>query len=85
MLEQYYGRVMGSDSAAPLAELRYHWGGTYTISFSEPDVWIAQRKDNRQTLRADSPKILLDLIRNDYAAHPVSRRIAGADHPETPN
>jgi hypothetical protein len=27
---------------------------------------------------------LLDLIRADYAAHPVSRRIAESDRPETP-
>jgi len=27
---------------------------------------------------------MLNLIRDDYAAHPVSKRIAGADRPETP-
>ncbi len=43
-----------------------------------------QRRDNRETLRADGPAELLDRIRADYAAHPVSRRIAGADRPETP-
>ena len=49
-----------------------------------PDVWIAQRKDDRQTLRADGPAELLDRIRTDYAVHPVSRRIAESDRPETP-
>jgi hypothetical protein len=68
----------------PLDELKWHWGSAYLISFSGPDNWIAQRKDNRATLRADNPVELLDLIRADYAAHPVSRRIAGADRPETP-
>jgi len=71
--------------ANDLAELRHHYGEAYLISHPEPDVWLAQRKDNRETLRAESPGELLDLIRTDYAAHPVSRRIAGADdRPETP-
>jgi hypothetical protein len=35
-------------------------------------------------LRAESASELLTLIRADYAERPVSRRIAGADHPETP-
>jgi hypothetical protein len=35
-------------------------------------------------LTADTAQELLDLIRADYAARPVSRRIAGADRPETP-
>jgi hypothetical protein len=35
-------------------------------------------------LRAESAAELLDLIRDDYAAHPVSRRIGGADRPESP-
>ena len=68
----------------PLAELRHHYGSAYLISNPEPDVWIAQRPDTRETLRADSPGELLDRIRADYAARPVSMRIEGADRPESP-
>lgn len=38
----------------PLAELRYHYGSAYLISHPGPDVWLAQRKDNRETLRAET-------------------------------
>jgi len=72
------------DWEKPLDDLRWHWGGAYLISFSGPDNWVAQRRDNRQTIRADSPGDLLEKIRADYAAHPVSRRIGGADRPEMP-
>lgn len=44
----------------------------------------ARRRDDGSVLAANSADALLDLIRADYAAHPVSRRIAGADRPETP-
>lgn len=60
-----------------LAELRHHWGSAYLIEHPGPDVWIAQRKDSRETLRADSPGELLEKIRADYAAHPVSRHKHG--------
>ena len=74
------------DWEAPLDALRWHWGGAYLISFFEPDVWAAQRRDNRQTLRADNPEDLRDLIVADYNANPVSRQVApGADRPETPS
>jgi len=67
-----------------LPGLQHHWGSAYLISHPELGLWIAQRRDTRETLRADGPAELLDRIRDDYAAHPVSRRIAGADRPETP-
>lgn len=68
----------------PLAELRWHWGSAYLISHPKPGVWLAQRRDTRETLRAGSAAELLEKIRDDYAQRPVSRRIAGADRPETP-
>ena len=75
-----------SDWEAPLDALRWHWGGAYLISFFEPDVWVAQRRDNREVLRADNPEDLRDLIVADYNANPVSRQVApGADQPETPS
>jgi hypothetical protein len=75
-----------SDWEAPLDALRWHWGEPYLISFFEPDNWVAQRRDNREMLRADNPLDLRDLIVADYRANPVSRQVApGADQPETPS
>jgi hypothetical protein len=68
-----------------LPDLRYHWGSAYLISHPKLGLWIAQRRDTRETLRAESASELLEKIRADYARHPVSRRIAVADdRPETP-
>ena len=69
---------MSRDQDEPLDELQWHWGDAYLISFFEtPDTWVAQRRDNRQTLRADSPMILHEKITADYTARPVSRRFDG--------
>ncbi|HLN69092.1 MAG TPA: hypothetical protein VK280_17720 [Streptosporangiaceae bacterium] len=76
---------MTSDWAGPLDALRWHWGDAYLISFFEPDQWVAQRRDNRETLRSDSPVDLRDLIYADYTARPVSRDVAGAERPEIPS
>jgi hypothetical protein len=56
-----------------LDALRWHWGDAYSISAAEPDVWVAQRRDNRGTIRADSPAGLRDRILADYLACPVRR------------
>jgi len=64
---------MGSrELITPLGELRWHWDEAYAISRSGY-VWLAQRRDNRETLRADSPEELHDLIVKDYSARPVPR------------
>jgi hypothetical protein len=76
---------MMSDWAGPLDALRWHWGDAYLISFFEPDAWVAQRKDNRETLRADTPADLRDLILADYTARPVPRQLPGVDRPEIPS
>lgn len=73
------------DWEKPLDELRWHWGGAYLIDYPEPGVWMAQRRDDRSTLRADSAAGLFEAIRADYAAHPVSRQAAGSDHPPAPS
>jgi hypothetical protein len=73
------------DWEAPLDALRWHWGDAYLISFFEPDQWVAQRRDDRATLRADNPVDLRDLIMADYTARPVSRQIAGVDRPPPPS
>lgn len=76
---------MTGDWAGPLDELRWHWGGAYLISYFEPDVWLAQRRDNGQTLRADNPVDLRELITADYTAAPVSRQVTDPAQPDTPS
>jgi len=68
---------MGSDWDEPLDALRWHWRDAYLISFFDPDHWIAQRRDNHATLRADAPLGLRDMIIADYTARPVSRQFDG--------
>ena len=77
---------MGSDWDGPLDEPRWHWGDAYLNHFFETaGKWVAQRRDSHATMSADKPAGLLHLIPADYAAHPVSRRIAGTDHrPQAP-
>jgi hypothetical protein len=70
-----------------LAYLVFHWSGpdgAYIINMRHRR-YEAIRRDDRAVLAADSPEELLDLIREDYRAHPVSRRTAGADRPQTPS
>jgi hypothetical protein len=67
------------DWQGPLNELRWHYGSAYLISFFEPNNWVAQRRDNRETLTAENPMGLLDLIRADYATNPVPRQVMGDD------
>ena len=42
---------------------------------------MAQRRDNRETLRADNPDGLRDAILADYTARPVSRQVAPGTPP----
>jgi hypothetical protein len=67
-----------------LDELRWHWGDAYLIRYLG-GRWVAQRRDSHETISADDPAALLDLIRQDYGRRPVSRAVApGAGRPETP-
>ena len=84
MLAQYYVQVMGSDRDESLDALRWHWGEAYVICHPEPDVWIAQRRDTRETLRAATPEGLRDLIITDYTERPVSREAAPPAPRENP-
>jgi hypothetical protein len=63
-------------TTTPLDELRWHWGEAYLIDCLSDYRWVAQRRDNRETLRADGPEELRDLIVADYTAQPVSRSVA---------
>ena len=74
------GRV--GEYIGDLADLQHHWGSAYLIEHPEPDVWLAQRRDDRSVLRAESAGELLAKIRADYAQRPVSRRTTGADRPQ---
>ena len=76
---------MMSDWAGPLDDLRWHWGKAYLISFYEPDAWVAQRRDNGQTLHAGNPVDLRERITADCTAAPVSRQAADPARPETPS
>ena len=62
-------------TADDLADLRWHWGSAYMIFHPEPDVWVAQRRDDYATLRAEAPMELLERIRADYQDRPVPRRL----------
>jgi len=65
-----------------LGYLEHHYGDAYVIS-----RWRgrceARRRDDGTVLDAADAQELLSLIREDYAARPVPRRIE-ADRPETP-
>jgi hypothetical protein len=53
--------------------LQWNWGSAYLITGSGQH-WLAQRRDNGQTLTASSPEELRTLIIEDYAAEPVVTR-----------
>jgi hypothetical protein len=65
------GRV--GEYTEPLAELRWHWGSAYLITHPRLRTWLAERRDDRTVLRAESADDLLNLIRDDYRDRPVSR------------
>lgn len=58
--------------ARDLAELQYHYGGAYVIALAGR-VWLAERRDTHETLRAETSTELTELIRLDYAKSPVPR------------
>jgi hypothetical protein len=69
---------MGPWDEAALESLRYNWGDAYAVSRPDPDTWLAQRLDTRETLRAADPDGLARLILADYTARPVPRSTAPA-------
>lgn len=58
-----------------LEALWWHWGEAYIIVHPEPDFWLAERRDNHETVRAESPEGLRDAILADYLRYPVSRDV----------
>lgn len=56
-----------------LEHLRWNWDTAYIINFIEPGKWMAERRDNHETLRADDADLLRDLIVADYIAAPMPR------------
>ena len=68
---------MSIDWDDPLGALQWHWGSAYVISCHRADLWMARRRDTRETLRAETPLGLRDMIIADYTARPVSRDLPG--------
>jgi hypothetical protein len=66
-----------------LAYLCHHYGEAYEVNMRR-GRYEARRRDDATVLTADSAEDLLEKIREDYRAHPVPRRIEGADRPERP-
>lgn len=64
---------MGPWERDELEPLVWGWGEAYAITSPEPGVWLAQRLDTRETLRAESAEELRDAIKADYFARPVPR------------
>ena len=58
-----------------LADLQWDWGGAYLIT-GMSGRWLAQRRDDGQTLTAPGPEELRELITEDHGAQPVSREAA---------
>jgi hypothetical protein len=61
----------------PLGALMWHWGSAYIIGCHGAGLWIAQRRDTRETLRAETPLGLRDKIIADYTTRPVPRDLPG--------
>ena len=56
-----------------LDELRHHWGDAYHLD-ADGGRWRAKRRDGKgDWLTAPDAEALLELIRADYRADPVSR------------
>jgi hypothetical protein len=68
-----------------LGALRWHWGDAYIICRPEREVWLAERRDDHEALRATTPLGLRDLIIADYAARPVSREAVSPAPRENPD
>jgi len=54
-----------------LTELQDHYGSAYRLSHPEPDTWLAMRRDDHETLKAQTPFELFDLLRQDHPQRPV--------------
>ena len=67
-LDDYAIRLRGHR----LAELRWHWGEAYEITWDNAQ-FVAARRDNGAALKAETPGELWDQIRDDYSASPVPR------------
>jgi hypothetical protein len=56
-----------------LAELRHHWGEAYDLGV-QGGTWRAKRRDDKGGwFTAEDPQALIEAIRADYQADPVSR------------
>lgn len=62
-----------ADDDNNLAGLKHHWGSAYVIEHSGAGLWVAQRRDNRESFSAGSAAELFVKIRRDYDNRPVPR------------
>jgi len=62
----------GVERGIQLAELRWHWGDAYEITFAVE--FRAVRRDNGMALQAELAEELRALIRSDYTWRSVPRR-----------
>ena len=58
-----------------VADLQWNWGSAYLIT-GMAGHWLAQRRDDGQTLSASGPEELRELMTEDYRARPVPREAA---------
>lgn len=72
---------MASDWDDPMSALQWHWGEAYIIANPRPDIWLAVRRDDHQTLRDGTPLGLRDKIIADYTVRPVSRDLPAQPGP----
>jgi hypothetical protein len=59
---------MGPWDESRLESLIHSWGEVYSISRPEVGRWVAQRKDTRETLTAETAEELDAAILRDYTA-----------------
>lgn len=69
--------MMMSAMRDALADLQWNWGEAYLIT-GMGCQWLAQRRDDGQTLTAGGPEELRTLIIEDYTARPVAVPEAGS-------
>ena len=70
-------RMAHAQARDALTDLQWHWGEAYLIT-GMGRQWLAQRRDDGQTLTAGGPEELRTLIIEDYTARPVAVPEAGS-------
>jgi hypothetical protein len=61
-----------------LNNLVFNWGEAYIIDRPVHGIWVAVRRDDHRTLRAETPFRLREAIIADYSERPVPRGLVPA-------